>query len=91
MQIRAIKKAKTYRGPEYDVEYELLTRLSSKGFENVHFNPAYDFDFIVGRHHYRYSRFTAAFLSPMISRLQLSDPTITSYSICGASNPSHIE
>jgi hypothetical protein len=70
---------------------ELRTRLSSKGFENIHFDPDDDFDFIVGKHHCRCSRFAAAFLSLMISRLQLADPTITSYSIRGTSNVSQIE
>jgi hypothetical protein len=70
---------------------DFQTRLSSKGFQNVRFDPDNDFDFVVGQNHCRCSRFAAAFISPMISRLQLSDPTITSYSICGTSNIFHIE
>jgi hypothetical protein len=91
---RAVRKTMHKRSEIQNCERrmaELRTRLSSKGFENVHFDQVDDFDFIVGKHHCRCSQFAAAFLSPKISRLRLCDPTITSYLICGTSNPSHIE
>jgi hypothetical protein len=61
---------------------EFRTRLSSKGLENVRFDPADDFVFIVGSAYFRCSRFVAAFLSPMIARLLIADPTISSYLLC---------
>jgi hypothetical protein len=60
---------------------EFRCRLSSSGFKNVRFEPDDDFDFVIGQNHCKCSRFTAQFLSPKISQLQIVDPTITSYSM----------
>jgi hypothetical protein len=46
---------------------------------------------VIGQNHSKCSRFVAQFLSPKISRLQIADPTITSYSLSSIEEIEEIE
>jgi hypothetical protein len=63
--------------------------LSVKGLGNLHENVfEKDFTIIVGNDRWQCTSFIAAFLSPRIAALQVSDPTLREFTIT-TNNPNH--
>ena len=57
-------------------------KLSSRGLNNITaVLDDSDFEFIVGGKRYKYNSFVAEFLSPKISRLRKSDPSVLEYKL----------
>ena len=62
--------------------------LSSEGLKNLVQNQSYgeDFKFIFGEHEVQMKNLFAEFISPKVSQIHQSDPTITSIHFCSSNS-----